>query len=68
MTWLLLVVLAWRLVRPLVAIAIVVAFATLLLGSGSLARHAGRNTRAIERVVRPIEHALRRELGQAFQR
>ena len=56
---LLLAVFAWRLVRRLAGPAIVIAFAMLLLHSGSRARHDRRHPAgAVERVVQPIEHYL----------
>ncbi len=67
MTRLLLAIAVWRLVRGLAAPAIVIALGMLLLHSGSLARHDGRNTvGAVAHVVQPIEHELQRRLGRAF--
>ena len=62
MTTLLLAVVAWRFVRRLAAAAIIIALAALALRSGSFAHHASRDAGAVERVVRPIEHALGRAL------
>ena len=69
MTRLLLAVVAWRLVRRLVAPAIVIALGMLLLHSGSSARHNGRPTlRTVEQLVQPIEYDLQHALGRALRR
>jgi hypothetical protein len=66
-TRLLLAVFAWRLVRRVAAPAIVIAFAVLLLHSGSRARHDRRHPviGAVERIVQPIEHDLQHAFGRA---
>lgn len=69
MTRLVLAVVAWRLVRRLIAPAIVIALAMLLLHSGTSARHRGRNAiGVVERIVQPIEPDLQHALGKAFRR
>lgn len=69
MTRFLLAVFAWRLARRVAASAIVIAFAVLLLDSGSRARHDRRHpVGAVERIVQPIEHDLQHALGRALRR
>ncbi len=69
MTRLALAIVAWRLVRRLIAPAIVIALAMLLLHSGASARHHGRNAvGVVERIVRPIEPGLQHALTNAFRR
>lgn len=66
---LVLVVVAWRLIRRFAAPAIVIALASLLLDSSSFARHDGRHAvGAVERVVQPIEHELGHSIGIALHR
>jgi hypothetical protein len=59
MTRLVLAVVAWRFVRRLGAAAIITAVAMPMLYYASFAYHQGRDPRAVERVLRPIEHELR---------
>lgn len=66
---LVLVVGAWRLICRLAAPAIVIALATLLLGSRSFARHDERHVPdAVERVVQRIDHELGPTIGIALHR
>jgi hypothetical protein len=68
MTGVLLVVMAWRLVRPLAAPAIVIGLGMLLLHGGSSPRHDGRHTlEAVGQVVQPIEHDLQHALGRTLR-
>jgi hypothetical protein len=69
MTRLVLAVVAWHLLRRLIAPAIVIALAMLLLHSGTSVRHPGRNAvGVVERIVRAIEPDLRHALTKAFRR
>jgi hypothetical protein len=66
-TRLVLAVMAWRLVLRLAAPAIIIALVMLLLHGGAPASHDGRHAvGAVQRVVQPIEHDLRRTLGKVF--
>jgi hypothetical protein len=67
-TRLLLVIVAWRLMRRLLTAAIVVALAMVLIHGGSFTprdpRHAAE---AVERILQPIAHHLQRTLGRTFR-
>ena len=65
---LLLVIIAWRLMRPLLTAASVIALAMTLLHGGPFTPRERRHTAgAVERILQPMAHQLQRTLGRTFR-